>query len=470
MLELAAFFPHPPIVISEVGGKESLKVAATAGAMEALAGEIAAASPDLLVTISPHGPVFSDAVSITALNPLQGDLSRFGAPQVRVRYPLDHQALEAVLKKSRSGEVYCAALYEQEIKQYKLEAGLDHGLVVPLSIIYRQGWQGKLLPINIGLLPYEELYNFGIILAEALDSLGKSWVLLISGDLSHRLLPGAPGGYSPRGAVFDEIIRQCVREGDVKRIFNLDAELVEEAGECGLRPLIMGLGTLDGYVIEGEELSYEGPFGVGYLVARLKRGQEQPNRKLGETLLKERERKLQENRSRESYLVRLARQSIGHYLSTGDFLKNPPPSAAEEKSMLTSRAGAFVSLKKHGRLRGCIGTIEPTRNNLQQEIIHNAVSAGFHDPRFDPLEQEEMDELTVSVDVLGQPEKISSLEELDTRIYGVIVSKGSRRGLLLPDLPGIDSPAEQVRIAREKAGIGPDEDVVLERFKVTRYI
>jgi AmmeMemoRadiSam system protein A len=231
----------------------------------------------------------------------------------------------------------------------------------------------------------------------------------------------------------------------------------------------MGLGALDGYEIEGEELSYEGPFGVGYLVARLKRGRVQPQRKLGEALIRDRENKLQESRSKEAYLVRLARQSISHYLSTGGFLKIPPQPGEEEKKILAAKAGAFVSLKKHGRLRGCIGTIEPTRNNLQQEIIHNAVSAAFHDPRFDPLEPEEMDELTVSVDVLGQPEQISSLEELDTRVYGVIVSKGSRRGLLLPDLPGIDSPAEQVRMAREKAGIGPDEGVVLERFKVTRY-
>lgn len=468
MMEFVAFFPHPPIVINEVGGKESLKVAATAKAMEALAGEIERAAPDLLVTISPHGHVFSDAISITALNPLQGDLARFGAPEIKVEFSLDHQALEAVLEKC-GGTIYCAALYAEDIKKYGLERGLDHGLVVPLSIIARKGWQGRLLPLNIGLLPYEELYNFGILLGQALDSLGKGWVLLISGDLSHRLLPGAPAGYSPRGAVFDEIIRQCVREGDVKRVFNLEPDLVEEAGECGLRPLVMGLGVLDGYEIEGEELSYEGPFGVGYLVARLKRGKKQADRKLGDDLFLERENKLKDSRSRESYLVRLARLSIGHYLSTGNFLKAPPEPSKEDRDLLAGKAGAFVSLKKFGQLRGCIGTIEPTRDDLGQEVIHNAVSAALHDPRFEPLKSEEMDQLNVSVDVLGQPEKISTLDELDTAVYGVIVSKGGRRGLLLPDLPGIDTPAEQVRIAREKAGIGPDEAVVLERFKVTRY-
>lgn len=162
--------------------------------------------------------------------------------------------------------------------------------------------------------------------------------------------------------------------------------------------------------------------------------------------------------------VRLARQSLEHYLRTGKVLQVPDPLPPE----LAGRAGAFVSIKKHGNLRGCIGTIAPTRANLAEEIIYNALAAGLEDPRFPPVTVEELPDLTYSVDVLNEPEP-ATMADLDPRVYGVIVSCGRRRGLLLPDLEGIDTPQEQVAIACQKAGIKPDEPYCLERFTVTRY-
>ena len=139
------------------------------------------------------------------------------------------------------------------------------------------------------------------------------------------------------------------------------------------------------------------------------------------------------------------------------------------KEMLETRAGAFVSIHEHGKLRGCIGTISPVTGCVAQEIIDNAVSAATRDPRFDPIEEEELGWLSISVDVLGEAEEIGSMDELDVKRYGVIVSKGFRRGLLLPDLDGVDTPEEQVAIARKKAGIGAGETVKLERFEVVRH-
>ncbi len=133
------------------------------------------------------------------------------------------------------------------------------------------------------------------------------------------------------------------------------------------------------------------------------------------------------------------------------------------------RAGAFVSLKKGGELRGCIGTVEPVRKNLAEEIIMNAVSAGMKDPRFEPVRAEEIDDLEISVDVLMPPERIEDPGGLDPRKYGVLLRSGQRSGLLLPDLEGIDTAAEQIAIARRKAGIGPHEPVELYRFEVRRY-
>ena len=128
-----------------------------------------------------------------------------------------------------------------------------------------------------------------------------------------------------------------------------------------------------------------------------------------------------------------------------------------------------MTIKKDGNLRGCIGTIYPVCPTLAQEIINNAVSAGTRDPRFNPVKPSELDELVYSVDVLGETEDIDSPSELDVKRYGVIVSKGYRKGLLLPNLEGVDTVEEQISIARQKAGISADEPVKLQRFEVVRH-
>ena len=167
----------------------------------------------------------------------------------------------------------------------------------------------------------------------------------------------------------------------------------------------------------------------------------------------------------ESAPVKLARQSLEHYLARGGYLAAPEDPPAE----LRGQAGAFVSLKKRGQLRGCIGTFGPTQPTIAAEIIQNAVSAGTQDPRFPPVTTAELPEIDVSVDILSTPERVNSLDDLDPQRYGVIVRHGRRSGLLLPDLEGVDTVAEQVGIAMQKAGIRPEEEIELYRFSVTRY-
>jgi AmmeMemoRadiSam system protein A len=165
-------------------------------------------------------------------------------------------------------------------------------------------------------------------------------------------------------------------------------------------------------------------------------------------------------------LVELARQSIEAYVRHGRVIKPPLEMTPE----MAQQAGAFVSLHdSQGELRGCIGTIEPCRTNLADEIIHNAISAATRDPRFPPLSPEELNGLQVEVDVLREPEPIGGLEELDPKKYGVIVACGGRRGLLLPDLEGVDTAEYQVEIACRKAHIRSGEAKVLYRFEVARY-
>jgi AmmeMemoRadiSam system protein A len=138
--------------------------------------------------------------------------------------------------------------------------------------------------------------------------------------------------------------------------------------------------------------------------------------------------------------------------------------------MLHNRAGAFVSLHEHGELRGCIGTIGPTESCIAREIIQNAISAATRDPRFPPVTPDELEDLEISVDILGEPEPIVSESELDVKKYGVIVRSGYRCGLLLPNLEGVTSVKQQISIAKQKAGICPRQKYSMERFEVVRHV
>lgn len=164
-------------------------------------------------------------------------------------------------------------------------------------------------------------------------------------------------------------------------------------------------------------------------------------------------------------LVELAKKSVETYVRESRVERPPAPLSSD----MTEKAGVFVCLKKHGQLRGCIGTFMPAYENVGVETIMNAISAATNDPRFNPVKENELKELDYSVDILSPPEKVSDVKELDPRKYGVIVVSGHRRGLLLPDLEGVDTVEEQLRIAKMKADIQTNEEVEIYRFEVKRF-
>lgn len=163
-------------------------------------------------------------------------------------------------------------------------------------------------------------------------------------------------------------------------------------------------------------------------------------------------------------IVKLAREAVENYVRHGKVLRS-----RELTAEMASRAGVFVSIKKRGELRGCIGTFASTRANVAEEVVVNAICSATQDPRFTPVEASELDDLEYSVDVLTEPEPVKSVAHLDPKKYGVIVECGFRRGLLLPDLEGVDSVEEQIEICRAKAGISAEEPIKLYRFQVKRY-
>lgn len=164
--------------------------------------------------------------------------------------------------------------------------------------------------------------------------------------------------------------------------------------------------------------------------------------------------------------VELAKKAVEEYVRNGEVLALP----MEIPTDMQRRAGVFICLKIAGQLRGCVGTFQPCRNNLYEEIAHNAISAAVSDPRFSLVRPDELSDIVYTVDILSEPQRITDIAELNPKIFGIIVSKGSRRGLLLPDLEGVDTVEEQLRITKMKAGISlRDMDVEIDKFFVERY-
>lgn len=457
---LGAFvFPHPPLILPEVGRGGEKKIQKTVDACRAAARSIAALAPDTLIVASPHAALYADYFHISPGARYAGDMGRFRAREVRVEGRYDEELARAIGEKARASGI--PAGFEGE-----REKALDHATLLPLHFVNEVYADYRLVRVGLsGLSPLTQ-YRFGSCIENAAQALGRRAVFIASGDLSHRLLAQGPYGFAPEGLVFDERVTRALGAGDFLSLLEIDADMAEAAGECGLRAFQIMAGALDGRAVESELRSYEGPYGVGYAVAAFKPGEAAPNRDFGDQYEARRRAEAERARAGEDAYVSLARQSLETYVRTGRRMAVPdglPPELTKR------RAGAFVSLKKHGALRGCIGTIAPTRETLAEEILRNAVSAGAEDPRFPPVTESELSELTVSVDVLGAPEIISGPEALDPKRYGVIVSRGGRRGLLLPDLPGVDTAQKQIAIARQKAGIPEGAQVQLSRFEVVRH-
>ncbi|GFN35712.1 AmmeMemoRadiSam system protein A [Tepidimicrobium xylanilyticum] len=462
----AYLFPHPPIIIEEIGGRDREKAIKTLEGSQSLAQDIAEKRPSTIILVTPHGPLFRDAISISTTPILEGDFRDFGAAHVKFRFENNLEMVKDIIFESGKKNIPIANVNEDLAESFNISLKLDHGTLVPLYFVDKVYRNFKLIHITYGLLSPKELYVFGQIIQDMVLKSEEEASFIASGDLSHKLSHDGPYSYSPYGEKFDKEIVNLLEKGDFKSIVSFDLDLSERAGECGLRTLMILSGFLDGFNVKPEVLSYEGPFGVGYCNAKFTVLDRKEGKNILEEITKIEEEKVLKARAGEDEYVKLARMSLEHYIKYGKRLEVPEGLSEE---LLNNRAGVFVTLKKNGMLRGCIGTIEPTKKNIAMEIIENAISAGTKDPRFDPVEEDELPHLIYSVDVLMKPEPISSIEELDVEKYGVIVSKGFRKGLLLPNIEGIDTPEEQIRIALNKASISEYEDYKMERFRVIRH-
>ena len=461
---IAAFMvPHPPLIVPAVGRGSEAKVRETIDSYNTVAQKIAELQPDTIIITSPHATMYSNYFHISPGEKAVGDLGDFRAPNVTFNENYDYELVNR-LSDITFEDGFPAGIEGERDKK------LDHGTMVPLYFIRKYYNGGKIVRIGLSGLSLIDHYQLGIYIRNAVSDLGRRAVFVASGDLSHKLQDYGPYGFSPEGPEYDKRIMDVCGRSAFGEMLEFDEAFCDKAAECGHRSFVIMAGALDGFKVNTKVLSHQDVTGVGYGVCIFEPGEHDEERHFLNKILTQ----LEENHSSSDEYVKLARASMEFYIKNRKKLKLPDDISEElmkslPKEMFTRAAGAFVSIHKNGELRGCIGTIGPATNCIAQEIINNAISASTRDPRFEPITEDELKWLEVNVDILGEPEDIDSMDQLDVKRYGVIVTSGYRRGLLLPDLEGVDDVETQVSIAMRKGGIKPGDNYSLQRFEVIRH-
>lgn len=450
--------PHPPLIIPDIGKGQEKKIHKTVEAYHKVAKDIAKLKPDTIIISSPHATMYADYFHISPRDNAYGDFRNFGAEDVRIEIKYDHNLRLDIANACKANGIPAGMMGEKQ-------AELDHGTLIPLYFITRYYHDFKMIRISPSGLPMIDHYTLGKLISSVIpEDVTAVWVA--SGDLSHKLKEDGPYGLAKEGIEFDEKINRIIKNGEFMDILSLNPDFCYKAAECGLGSITMMLGTLDEHEVVTKILSYENIFGVGYMVAEIEKLGIDTSRKFASAYLKKFASQLEFKRQAEDPYVKLARMSLEYYVTH----HAPMPIPDEiEPELLKKRAGAFVSLHIDGHLRGCIGTIRPTEESIAEEIIQNAISAGSKDYRFNEVKASELDKIDYSVDELKTPETISSIEDLDVKRYGLIVQSGYKSGVLLPNIDGVDTVEDQIRIAKRKAGIDDDETFSMQRFEVIRH-
>ena len=269
MLSFAAICPHPPMIIPTIGRENLDKAQKTIEAMKKLAEKFAQVKPEVVIVISPHGVIFPDAFTLNLVEKYFSDFKAFGDLTTKMEFKSDLQLSHKIKERMESGRLPVPLTTISE-------PNLDYGASIPLYYLTQEIARNQstipfsVIPLSYSLLDYKAHFLFGHKIKKEILLTNKRVAVIASADLSHRLTEEAPAGFNPQGAIFDKTIVDLIRNKNIDGILELDPNLIKEAGECGLRSIIILLGILGGFNYQPEILSYEGPFGVGYLVANMK--------------------------------------------------------------------------------------------------------------------------------------------------------------------------------------------------------
>lgn len=483
-IEKIFVLPHPPVLIEEVGGGESHQLKNTREAYECVRKEIEEIAPDLILFISPHGPVFIDAIAVYDLEEYKGSLSDFGCHKTYT-FLKSEMFIKQLMKKEEEESLGFYALNKEEFLSFQYSPVLDYGVLVPLHFLEESIKKIPMVCMTFANFSFESLLRAGKRLQELATESKQKTILLCSGDLSHTLSLDAPCGYHSDGEKLDTLFKEAMASHEPFHPLLADSLLIENAKPCLLEPYAMALGATLGYKKTTSLLSYEAPFGVGYLVASISLDLHSP---LGDDqgynhFIKTRQENAEQRIIQSHSLVKVARKTIEHLLVYDELprfevldygIKLAEESvlfeADELRRFLSESRGVFVSIKNHRGLRGCMGSVVPRKKSILEEVIFQTKQASMNDPRFDPLSQSDLLEITVTVELLSDLERVENSDELNPQIYGVLIQSGENRSLLLPNLEGIDDVETQLKIASNKGGFTVNEIETIHRFTVEKFV
>lgn len=439
---LAVLMPHAPILVPSVGKERLPEVDSSVRAMREVSREVVAAEPETIVLISPHTPRQPMAFPVWAQERVRGTFAPFGAPGEVVDLPVDVEFLQKLSDAApRAGATLHAMRGD----------ALDHGALVPLWFLHEAGWRGPTVILGLNWPGAGGLRALGQAIATTARETGRKIAIVASGDMSHRLIPGAPSGYEPTAKQFDQTFVETLRRKAYRDVDRIDPGLQNRAAEDVVDSTVVALSAVDWATDGGRVLSYEGPFGVGYTVA----------------VLYSAAADCSHAPAGGDDLPRIARRAVESAFRQGAVV---PPAPASD--YLRQRAGVFVTIRtRGGALRGCVGTLQqPACPNIVEETWRNAQLAAFRDARFPAVDAMELHNLRFGISILHSFEQVSSDLELDPARFGVLVeTTDGRHATLLPGIAGIDTRERQLAAVCEKGGIDPKTALRIVRYQVDKH-
>ncbi len=456
--------PHAPVIIPKIGAEDHIICRKTYRGVDKIGQEIADLKPKRIVVVTPHGPLFSDAIAVLSSNQLRGDFTDFGCDNIELNFNNDLSFVNKLQIDCSKKDIYIAKVNKQFAKNYDVSADVDYGALVPLYFVNQYYQQYEVVVITYGLLSVLELYTFGTILRNVIEQTSKSTVFIASGDMAHTLVNSAGYIYNDKGSRYDFMVQNVLTERDIMEFVKYPLKLVSSARTCSYHSLSILFGMYDKKIFDAKIYSYEHPFGVGYLSVGIDEMVGIAPSLMDEIAEYDLQKKMSLENSADDY-IKLARDVVVYYTKYG---RRPLIDSSQYK-IENKKAACFVSIYNTAGLRGCVGTVEPVHSDIVQEIISNTIAAATTDERFTPVTSAELSDLRIVVDVVASPEKIKSFIELDVKRYGLIVRKEEKIGVILPDLPDITSSSKQINVALRKAGIDKFDYYDMYRFEVERH-
>ncbi len=450
-LVAAGLFPHPPVMIPEIGEEKANQIKTTMEAVKKAMSLIMEEKPDTVVILSPHNICFSDGPTLLLGQELSGDMGAFGHPELSLSFSIDTNLLRHIAKKAAL-LTHVHSLDRAAAAQYKKSLQIDWGSFVPLYYLKQAGFDGKIIFLTPDYAKRERTYALGNIVSSVAQKTKRRVAVIATGDLSHKLTKDASHGYTPKGAEYDAIVMKALERRDKLALDALPTPYVAEIDTCGLPSLYFLFGALGNRPAELSVLSHEGPFGVGYGVA-LYLPQAVPAAK----------------KEAPSPYVKLAKESIEKYVKMGRFLRVPkdlPPK-------LEKPGAVIITLHEYGATRGFAYTLHPHFHSLAEEIIHMSKAAATEHQQISAVQPDELEDLEISVETIETLEPISSLDELDPSRYAFVVVSNYGNHPTAIIIPAhrveYDTPQKQWDEAKKRAPFFREGEVKMYRLETKIY-